>query len=115
MRVHTFCYAGRGMAEDALYGRLIGAGIIEHRGAGVSAFVRRVIATCRIHDVVKPRPETMIGQGSAIIYRDERFTWLIHPQLKVGQRLAADWYGSVSASLGLAVPDDVVALLELDV
>ena len=115
VRVHAFGYAGRGMAEDALYGRFVGTGIIKHRGAGVTALVRRVIAACRIHDVVKTRPETMIGQSSAIINSNERFSRLIHPRRKIGQYLFADGYSSVAASLGLAVAYDVIALLKLDI
>ena len=84
MRVHAFGYAGRGMAENALYGRLVGTGIIKHRGAGVTALVRRVIAACRIHDVVKTRPKTMIGQSITTIYRDECLARLIHPLSKIG-------------------------------
>lgn len=77
--------------------------------------MRRVMTISRVHDVVKSRPETMIGQSSAIIYSNERFTRLIHPQLKVRQRFAAYRYSPVAASLSLAVAHDKVTLLELDV
>ena len=68
--------------------------------------MRRMVAASRVHDVVKSRPETMIGQSSAIIYSDERFAWLIHPQFKIGQRLTAYGYSSVATGLSLAVTDD---------
>lgn len=77
--------------------------------------MRRMVAASRVHDVVKSRPETMIGQSSAIIYSDERFAWLIHPQFKIGQRLTAYGYSSVATGLSLAVTDDKVTLLELNV
>ena len=57
----------------------------------------------------------MIGQSSAIIYSDERFAWLIHPGTEIGQRLAAYRHSPVAAGLSLAVTDDKVTLLELDV
>lgn len=76
--------------------------------------MRRVMTISRVHDVVKSRPETMIGQSSAIIYSDERFAWLIHPGTEIGQRLAAYRYSSVAAGLSLAVTDDKVTLLELE-
>ena len=84
VRVHAFGYAGRSVAEDALYGRLIGTGVVQHRGAGVPALVRRVIAACCIHDIIKTRPETMIGQSITTIYRDECLARLIHPLSKIG-------------------------------
>lgn len=77
--------------------------------------MRRVMTISRVHDVVKSRPETMIGQSSAIIYSDERFAWLIHPGTEIGQRLAAYRYSPVAAGLSLAFTDDKVTLLELDV
>lgn len=110
VRVHAFGYAGRSVAEDALDCCIIGTGIVEHCGACMAALVGRMVAISRIHDVIKARPKTMIGQCSAIIYRDEGFARLIHPQLKIGQRLAADWYSPVTASFGLAVAYDVIAL-----
>ena len=77
--------------------------------------MRRVMTISHVHDVVKSRPEAVIGQSSAIIYSDERFAWLIHPQFKIGQRLTAYGYSSVATGLSLAVTDDKVTLLELDV
>lgn len=77
--------------------------------------MRRVMTISRVHDVIKACAETMIGQSSAIIYSNERFARLIHPQLKVRQRFAAYRYSPVAASLSLAVAHDKVTLLELDV
>lgn len=77
--------------------------------------MRRVMTISRVHDVVKSRPEAVIGQSSAIIYSDERFAWLIHPGTEIGQRLAAYRYGPVATGLSLAVTDDKVTLLELNV
>lgn len=81
----------------------------------MAAFVGRVMTISHVHDVVKSRPEAVIGQSSAIIYSDERFAWLIHPGTEIGQRLAAYGYSSVATGLSLAVTDDKVTLLELDV
>lgn len=77
--------------------------------------MRRMVAVSRVHNIIKARPKAMIGQSSAIIYRDERFAWLIHPILKIGQCLAAYRYSPVAAGLSLAFTDDKVTLLELDV
>lgn len=77
--------------------------------------MRRVMTISRVHDVVKSRPETMIGQSGAIIYSDERFAWLIHPGTEIGQRLAAYRYSPVAAGFSLAVTDDKITLLEFDV
>ena len=77
--------------------------------------MRRVMTISRVHDVVKSRPETMIGQSGAIIYSDERFAWLIHSGTEIGQRLAAYRYSPVAAGFSLAVTDDKITLLEFDV
>lgn len=66
VRVHAFGYAGRSVAEDALDCCIIGTGIVEHCGACMAALVGRMVAISRIHDVIKARPKTMIGQGSAL-------------------------------------------------
>ena len=79
------------------------------------ALKRRVMAVCRVHNIIKARLKAMIGQGIAIIYSNECFAWLIHSSLKVGQRLAVDGYSSVSAGLSLAVTDDKITLFELNV
>lgn len=77
--------------------------------------MRRVMTISRVHDVVKSRPETMIGQSNAIIYSDESFAWFIHPGTEIGQRLAAYRYSPVAAGFSLAVTDDKITLLELNV
>lgn len=115
MRVHAFCHALAGVAQDTLDGSLVSSGVVEHRGTGMAALMRRVITISRGHDVIKACAEAVIGQSNAIIYSDERFAWLIHPGTEIGQRLAAYRYSPVAASLSLAVTDDKVTLLELDV
>lgn len=81
----------------------------------MTAFVGRMVAGRGKHNIVKARPKAVIGQSSAIIYSDERFAWLIHPGTEIGQRLAAYRYGPVATGLSLAVTDDKVTLLELNV
>lgn len=81
----------------------------------MTAFVGRMVAGRGKHNIVKPCAESVIGQSSAIIYSDERFAWLIHPGTEIGQRLAAYRYGPVATGLSLAVTDDKVTLLELNV
>ena len=81
----------------------------------MTAFVGRMVTVGNTHNFVKSRPETMIGQSSAIIYSDEHFAWLVHPGTEIGQRLAANGHIPVTASLSLAVTDDKITLLELNV
>lgn len=74
-----------------------------------------VVTISRVHNFVKQPPVGVVGELASLVISYERTAVLLHPQLKVGQRLAAYRYCPVTAGLGLAVAHDKVTLLELDV
>lgn len=79
------------------------------------ALMRRVVTISRVHDLVKQPPVSVVGELASLVISYERTAVLLHPQLKVWQRLATNGHSPVTASLSLAVTDDKVTLLELNV
>ena len=73
------------------------------------------MAISRVHDLVKQPPVGVVGELASLVISYERTAVLLHPQLKIGQRLAANGHSPVTASLSLAVTDDKITLLELNV
>ena len=77
--------------------------------------MRRMMAACRVHNFVKQPPVSVVGELASLVISYKCTAVLLHPQLKIGQRLAAYRYSPVAACLSFAVTDDKVTLLELDV
>lgn len=81
----------------------------------MATLMRRMVAISRVHDLVKQPPVGVVGELASLVISYERTAVLLHPQLKIGERLAAYRYSPIAASLSLAVTDDKVTLLELNV
>lgn len=103
------------MSQNAFDSCIIRSCVVQHRCAGMAAFVWRMVAGCGCHDLVKQPPVGVVGELASLVISYERTSVLLHPQLKIRERLAAYRYSPIAASLSLAVTDDKVTLLELDV
>lgn len=77
----------------------------------MTAFVGRMVAGRGKHNIVKPCAESVVRKLFACIVGYESFPIILHPLLEVGKSFTADGYSPVTASFGLAVAYDVVALL----
>ena len=77
----------------------------------MATLMRRMVAISRVHDLVKQPPVGVVGELASLVISYERTAVLLHPQLKIGERLAAYRYSPIAASLSLAVTDDKVTLL----
>ena len=77
--------------------------------------MRRMVAISCIHDLIKQPPVGVVGELASLVISYERTAVLLHPQPKVGKRLAANGHSPVAACLSFAVTHDKVTLLELDV
>lgn len=76
MSINPFSNSLTGVAENTLYGGFVCASIIKHGGAGVTAFVRRMLTFASGHDRIEARSVLMICKLIAVIVCNEIFTWL---------------------------------------